>query len=73
MPDTDRHLFSLGLAHSLGRGLSLEAAYMYVLGEDRDYRSSTPYTGEGVNGTDALDGDYEMSAHLIGLEIVKTF
>lgn len=74
VPDSDRHLFSLGVAQSLGHGFSLEASYMYVLGVDRDYRSSRHYTtGSDINGSDALDGDYSMDAHLIGLELVKVF
>lgn len=73
VPDNDRHLFSLGLAQSLGNGLSLEAAYMYVRAVDRDYRGVRPYTGGDLNGSTALAGDYGMDAHLIGLEIVKVF
>ncbi|MTW21230.1 OmpP1/FadL family transporter [Allochromatium palmeri] len=73
VPDNDRHLFSLGLAQSLGNGLSLEAAYMYVRAVERDYRGASPYTGGDLNGSTALAGDYSMDAHLIGLEIVKVF
>jgi long-chain fatty acid transport protein len=73
VPDNDRHLFSLGLAQSLGQGLSLEAAYMYVMAEERDYRGARNYAGGDINGTTALAGDYSMDAHLIGLEIVKVF
>jgi long-chain fatty acid transport protein len=73
VPDNDRHLFGIGVAHLLGDGLSIEAGYMYVKANDRTIRSSTPYRGGDINGTDALDGDYEMDAHLIGLEIVKVF
>lgn len=73
VPDNDRHLFSLGLAQSLGNGLSLEAAYMYVRAVDRDYRGVRPYTGGDLNGSTALAGDYSMDAHLIGLELVKVF
>ncbi|MBN2887328.1 MAG: porin [Chromatiaceae bacterium] len=73
IPDNNRHLFSLGFAHHLAPGLSVEGGYMYVLAEDRDYRATTPYTGSDLNGTTALDGDYAMDAHLIGLELVKVF
>ncbi|MBK1717267.1 OmpP1/FadL family transporter [Thiocystis violacea] len=73
VPDSDRHLFSLGLAQSLGQGLSLEVACMYVQGEERGYSAQTRYSGGDLNGTTALNGDYSMDAHLIGLEIVKTF
>lgn len=73
VPDNDRHLFGIGIAHLLGDGMSIEAGYMYVKANDRTIRSSTPYRGGDVNGTDALDGDYEMDAHLIGLGIVKVF
>lgn len=74
VPDNDRHLFSLGIGHELGGGWSIDAGYMYVLFEDRDYESSTAYTGGSeINGTDAIDGEYEASAHLIGVEIRRTF
>lgn len=73
VPDNDRHLFGLGLARSLGSGLSLEAAYMYVRAVDRDYRGVRDYTGGDLNGSTALAGDYSMDAHLIGLEVVKVF
>ncbi|NEX21972.1 porin [Thiorhodococcus mannitoliphagus] len=73
VPDNDRHLFSIGLAQSLGQGYSLEAAYMYVTAADREYRSSTAYTGSDLNGTTALNGDYSFDAHLVGLQITKTF
>lgn len=73
VPDNDRHLFGLGLAQSLGQGYTLEGAYMYVVAEERNYRSATRYSGGDLNGTSALDGDYSMDAHLIGLQITKVF
>lgn len=73
IPDNNRHLFSLGLAHRLTPDLSLEAGYMYVLAEDRDYRATTTYAGSDLNGTTALNGDYAMDAHLVGVELVKVF
>lgn len=75
VPDSDRHLFGIGLGQDLGHGWALDVGYMYVLFEDRDYRSTTPYTpgSADINGTDAINGDYEASAHLFGLEIRRTF
>ena len=73
VPDNDRHLFSIGLAQAIRSDLTIEAAYMYVVAEDRDYRASTPYTGADLNGSTALNGDYSMDAHLIGLQLTKTF
>lgn len=74
VPDNDRHLFGIGVGHNLGNGWQLEAGYMYVLFEKRDYRSATPYLGGGeINGTNAINGDYDAHAHLIGLEISKSF
>lgn len=73
VPDTNRQLFSIGVAQSIANGYSVELGYMYVLGEDRKYRSTTPWTGGEVNGTSAIDGDYGTTAHLIGLELTKTF
>jgi long-chain fatty acid transport protein len=75
VPDNDRHLFGIGVGQDVGQGLSLEAGYMYVKFEDRDYRGSRQYLGLGddINGSNAIDGDYAASAHLIGIEIRKTF
>lgn len=74
VPDNDRHLFGLGVGHNLGDGWQLEASYMYVMFEDRDYRSAKPYQGGGdINGTSAIDGDYSANAHLIGLQVNKSF
>jgi len=74
VPDNNRQTFGIGVAQDLGRGFSVEAGYMYVMGEKRNVRSAVPYTStSGVNGTDALNGQYEMSANLIGIELVMTF
>lgn len=73
VPDSDRQLFSLGIAQDLGNGFSVEGSYMYVLANKRNVTNTTPYTGAEVNGTSAINGDYEMNANLIGIEVIKTF
>jgi long-chain fatty acid transport protein len=73
VPDNDRQLFSIGIAQAIGYGLSVEAGYMYVKANDRAVRSAVPYRGGDINGTDAVNGNYEMDAHLIGIEISKAF
>ena len=73
--DSDRHLFSIGAAHDPGQGWAVEGGYMYVRFKDRSYSSSKPYGGLGTdeNGTDAINGDYSANAHLVGIEVRKTF
>lgn len=74
VPDNDRHLFSVGVGQDLGQGWTLDAAYMYVRFEDRRYRGARPYIPtRDINGTDAIDGNYQGAAHLVGLEVRKTF
>lgn len=75
VPDSDRHLLGIGAAHRLAQGLSVELGYMYVMMDERSIRSATPYRlgGDVVNGTAALNGDYEMHAHVVGIELVKAF
>jgi long-chain fatty acid transport protein len=75
VPDSDRHLFGIGLAQALGAGYTLEAGYMYVMFKDCNYRGTRPYAGLGsdINGSTAIAGNYRASAHLIGLEVSKTF
>ncbi len=75
VPDNDRQLFSLGVAQDLGNGFSVEASYMYVLANSRNYRSAVPYRlgVTEVNGSSAINGEYEMDANLIAIEVGKTF
>jgi long-chain fatty acid transport protein len=75
IPDNDRHLFSVGVSHALSDGWQVEAGYMYVMFTERDVSGVRPYAGSGgeINGTDAIAGEYDAHAHLIGLEISKTF
>jgi long-chain fatty acid transport protein len=74
VPDTNRQLFGIGASQDLGNGFAVSAAYMYVMGSQRNFSSAVPYTStSGVNGTEALNGKYEMSANLIGIEVSKTF
>ena len=74
IPDSDRHLLSAGVAHRLANGWQVEAGYMYVIFSDRNYSGARPYRGGAdINGTTAIAGDYDADAHLIGLEISKSF
>lgn len=75
VPDNDRNLFSVGVSHTLDSGWQLEAGYMYVMFKERNYSGATAYTGSGsdINGTTAIAGKYEAHAHLIGLEVSKSF
>jgi long-chain fatty acid transport protein len=74
VPDNERNLFGIGIAQTIGGGFTLEAGYMYVKANERKVRNTKPYTpGGDVNGTSAINGDYEMDAHLIGIEISKVF
>jgi long-chain fatty acid transport protein len=75
VPDSDRHLFGVGVAQKLGNGYTVEAGYMYVRFNERNYRGTHAYTGLGsdLNGSDALAGTYKASANLVGLELTKTF
>jgi len=80
IPDADRQLFSVGLGHKFGKGWQVEAGYMYVLFDDRDYSSNRSYLGQVAsgggtepNGTNAYNGDYEADVHLVGVGINKAF
>jgi long-chain fatty acid transport protein len=75
IPDSDRHLFGIGIAQQLGKGYTVEAGYMYVRFKERNYSGTHPYTGLGsdLNGSDALDGTYKANASLVALELRKTF
>jgi long-chain fatty acid transport protein len=75
VPDRDRQLFSIGAAYHLGQGYRIEAGYMYVLTEDRNYSGDTTYGGLGtdVNGSTAVAGDYTGDVNLFAIEVSKAF
>jgi long-chain fatty acid transport protein len=74
IPDSDRHLFSIGVGQSFLRGWSIDAAYTYVHFEGRDYQGTKPFIPtQSINGTVAVSGDYELSAHVFALEVSKGF
>ncbi|WP_323696849.1 OmpP1/FadL family transporter [Thiorhodovibrio litoralis] len=77
VPDNNRQLISLGVGHQLSDGWRIDAGYMLVMFENRDVDGVRPYnplTDPGdVNGTTAIAGRYEAQAHIIGLEVTKTF
>jgi len=75
VPDSDLHLFAIGVGQDFGQGWAVEAAYMYVRTEERKISSSIPcrQLGDEVNGSDAYDGKYNSSVNLLALEIRKSF
>ena len=75
VPDSDRQLFSIGVAQRLGQGFTVEAGYMYVLVEDRNYSGDTQYGGLGtdVNGSTAVAGTYQSDVNLFAIEVNKAF
>jgi long-chain fatty acid transport protein len=75
VPDEDRQLFSIGMAHGFGDGWQVEGSYMYVLFDDHDYRSNVPFNplSGDPNGTSAVNGDYESTVHIVGVNLSKTF
>lgn len=75
VPDADRHLFSMGVRHTLPDDWAVEAAYMYVMFDNRDVAATRPFGtyGGDPNGTTAYNGKYESSAHLLGVGVSKKF
>ena len=76
VPDDNRHLYSVGLAHRLPDGWEVEAAYMHVQFDDRDYQASKtfdPSTSTDPNGTTALNGQYELTVDFVGVGVSKRF
>lgn len=61
VPGNDRQTISLGLGHQQN-GWTMEFAYMYVKADDRK-----------INTGDFFDGDYKLSAHLIGIGVNTHF
>lgn len=75
IPDADRHLFSIGVAHNMGDGWELEGGYMYVTFDDNDYQGTRPFNplAPDSNGTTAIAGEYESHVHIFGIGISKSF
>ena len=75
VPDSDRHLFGIGIGHQFDDGWNIDAGYMYVLFKDRAINNSTTPTppGTDLNGTNAYNGTYKTHAHLLGITLSKHF
>ncbi len=72
-PDSDRHLFSIGVGYDVGEDLTLDVGYMYVKLEDRTVASTASVTSTELNGTDTYNGVYETDAHLLGVSLTQKF
>ncbi len=75
IPDADRNLFSIGVAHKMDGGWELEGGYMYVKFDDNDYQGNRPFNPlePDSNGTSAIDGKYESHVHILGIGVSKNF
>jgi long-chain fatty acid transport protein len=72
VPDNDRQLFSIGLTHEYS-GWTLEAAYMYVMVDDRTFNTTTPPNPADPNGTSLYNGTYESSVNLLSVGLSTKF
>ena len=72
VPDNDRQLFSVGVTHDYS-GWTLEAAYMYVMVDDRTFNTTTPPNPADANGTSLYNGTYESSVNLLSIGVSKKF
>ncbi|MBL1276550.1 MAG: outer membrane protein transport protein [Ectothiorhodospiraceae bacterium] len=73
IPGNDRQTLSIGLGHEQA-GWTIEFAYMYVKADDRSIGPSPAYIPpDDPNGSSAFDGDYKLSAHLIGVGVNTHF
>jgi len=72
VPDNDRQLFSIGVTHDYG-GWALEAAYMYVMVDDRTFNTTTPANPADPNGTLLYNGTYESSVNLLSIGLSTKF
>jgi long-chain fatty acid transport protein len=72
VPDNDRQLFSIGLTHEYS-GWTLEAAYMYVMVDDRTFNTTTPPNPADANGTSLYNGTYESSVNLLSVGLSTKF
>jgi len=76
IPDADRQLFSLGIAHEVA-GWTVEGGYMYVKADNRTVNSGVNFSGQPLlidpNGTDAYNGTYKSDVNLIGVGVSKQF
>lgn len=73
IPDNDRHLFSVGLSHKIGKDMELDAGYMFVSFEDYTHNQPLGAPPADPNGSFLYNGDYSASVHLFGLGLTKRF
>jgi long-chain fatty acid transport protein len=67
VPDSDRHIFSVGLGRTYRSGWTWDIAYQYSWGPSRTINNPAGSPNFVANGT------YEFTAHAISIAIGKNF
>ena len=70
LPDSNRHVFSLGLGYKTGRHLSIDVVYQYSLSESRTIRKSAD---ANFDGTGDLNGKWQSDSHAIVITTTYKF
>lgn len=68
LPDSDRTWLSIGAAFLLSPRDKLDAGYMYVKGRDADINNNQAALGRGI-----VNGTYETTIHVVGLQYQHSF
>ncbi len=68
LPDSHRHVFSLGLGFATGRHINIDVTYQYSLSEDRTVRNSADANFDGAGD---FDGKWKSDGH--ALMITSTY
>ena len=68
LPDEDRTWFSFGAAFQMSPSSKLDAGYSYIKVKDADINNNQAAVGKGV-----VNGTYEATIHVFGLQYQHTF
>jgi long-chain fatty acid transport protein len=68
LPDSDRYWLSAGLKWAISRSGVLDLGYSYVKFKDADINNNQAALGRGI-----VNGTYEASVHVLGVQYQQTF
>jgi len=68
LPDSDRYWLSAGLKYTVSKSGVLDVGYSYVKFKDADINNNQTALGRGI-----VNGTYEASVHVLGIQYQHTF
>jgi long-chain fatty acid transport protein len=70
LPDSDRYWLSAGAKYQITRAGAIDVGYTFIKARDADINNNQ---GVGATGMGLVNGTYEATVHILGLQYQHSF